>query len=91
MSIVGVGLVKSPAPSCVFEGLDAVPEKRKISGTANRPPSAKIVTGSGCREKNACPEPVKAPDAEGNALQDFDLVVKALGRSIADEIETEGV
>ena len=91
MSIVGVGLHKSPVPSCDFEVFDCCSEKRVFQGMANRPPSAKIVTGSGCRKKNACPEPVKASDAEENALQDFDLVVKALGRSIADEIETKGV
>ena len=89
--MVGVGLSKSPAPSCVISGLNNAASNGKIRSMENKPPSAKIVTGSGCREKNACPEPVKAPDAEGNSFQDFDLVVKALGRSIADEIETKGV
>ena len=58
---------------------------------ANKPPSAKIVTGSGCSQKNALTEPVKTSYPERDSLQDFDLIVESFSRSVADKVVAEGI
>ena len=58
---------------------------------ANKPPSAKIVTGSVCGQQNALAEPVEASDPERNPFQDFDFVVESFRWSVADKVVAEGV
>ena len=53
MSIVGVGLHKSPTPSCVFEVFDCCSTKQRCHGMANKPPNVKIVTGLGCSSEES--------------------------------------
>ena len=58
---------------------------------ANKPPSAKIVTESGCSQKNALTEPVETSYPERDSFQDLDLVVESFGRPVADKAVAEGI